>query len=65
MSVPPFQPISSKTKTKLNMPCSHAFSRVWRRLHIFASIPDWFIALFASVGLARVSKLGLGFTTLK
>ena len=25
------------------------FSRAWRRLHVFASNPDWFIALFACV----------------
>ena len=32
---------------------SHAFSRAWRRLHVFASNSDWFIALFTSVVIGQ------------
>ena len=37
--------------------CSHAFSRAWCRLHVFASNYDWFIALFMSVVIGQ--RLGL------
>ena len=33
--------------------CSHAFSRAWHRLHVFASNSDWFIGLFTSVARTR------------
>ena len=55
----------SAGKPKPNMPCSHAFTRVWRRLHIFALISDWFIALFASVVIGQSNYFGFGLTTLK
>ena len=32
-----------KPKPKPIVTCSHAFSRAWRRLHVFASSSDWFI----------------------
>ena len=38
----------SKVRPKPIVTCSHAFSRAWRRLHVFASSSDWFTALFAS-----------------
>ena len=55
----------SAAKPKPIMPCSHAFSLTWHRLHIFASISDWFIALFASVVIGQSNYFGFGFTTLK
>ena len=33
--------------------CSHAFSRAWRRLRVFASSSDWFVALFESLVIGQ------------
>ena len=33
-----------------------AISRAWRRLHVFASNSDWFIALFTSVPIGQTTK---------
>ena len=60
---PRSQPISSKTKT--NRALLERVSRAWRRLHVFASISDWFITLFASVVIGQSNYFGFGFTTLK
>ena len=51
-------------KTKPIVTCSHAFSRPWRRLHIFALNSDWFIivALFACVVIGHSNFFGFGFT---
>ena len=38
------------------MTCSHAFSRAWRRLHVFVSNFDWFIALFKSVVIGQTNR---------
>ena len=54
----------SAAKPKPIVPYSHAFSRASRRLHIFDSISDWFIALFASVVIGQSNYFGFGFTTL-
>ena len=43
--------------------CSHAFSRAWRQLHVFASSCDWFIGLSVSV-MTGDSEFGFGLTTL-
>ena len=39
--VPLSQPVANKTSSLLA-----AFSRAWRRLHVFSSSSDWLIALF-------------------
>ena len=39
----------SEVKPKPIVSCSHAFSRAWRQLCIFASSSDWFIELLGSV----------------
>ena len=52
------------SKTKTNRDFLHAFSRAWRRLHLFASISDWFIELSASVVIGQSNSFGFGFTTL-
>ena len=54
----------SEVKPKPNVTCSHAFSRAWRRSHIFASRSDWFIGLSASVVIGQSNYFGFGFTTL-
>ena len=41
-----------------------AFSRAWRRLHVFALSSDWFIALFTSVVIGQSNDFGFGLTTL-
>ena len=41
----------------------HAFSRSFRRLHVFASSSDWFTVLFMSVVIGQSNYFG--FTTLK
>ena len=48
------------------MTWSHVFTRAWRRLHVFASNSDWFIALFtcALIGQSNYFGFGFGFTTL-
>ena len=40
------------------------FSRAWRRLHVFASNPDWFITLFACVLIGQSNYFAFGFWTL-
>ena len=50
------------------VPCSHAFSRAWRRLLVFASSSGWFVALFVSVLISQSNYFGLvlqDLTTLK
>ena len=42
----------------------HAFSPVWRRLHVFAFISDWLVMLFKSVAIGQSNYFGFGFTTL-
>ena len=44
--------------------CSHAFSRAWRRLHVFASSSDGLIVLFTSVVIGQRNYFGFGLTTL-
>ena len=39
----------SDVKLKPFVSWSHAFSRAWRQLHVFASSSDWFHVLFSSV----------------
>ena len=53
----------SELKPKRIVTCSHAFSRAWRRLHVFASSSDWFIGLSASVVIGQSDNFGFGFTT--
>ena len=40
------------------MTCSLAFSRAWRRLHVFASRSDWLSGLSASVVIGRSDYIG-------
>ena len=42
-----------EAKPKPIVTCSHAFSRAWHRLHVFASSSDWFIGLPASVVIGQ------------
>ena len=44
---------------KPTTPFSHAFSRAWRQLRVFASNSDWFIALFTSVVIGQGNYVGL------
>ena len=44
--------------------CKTKISRAWRRLHIFVSSSDWFIAWFVSVVIGQSDCFGFGFTTL-
>ena len=53
-----------RSKTKPNRDLPTAFSRAWRRLHVFALISDWFIALFACAVIGHSNCLGFGSTTL-
>ena len=50
-----FRPIRSKT----NRDFSHAFSRAWRRLHVFTLSSDWFIGLSPSVVIGQSNYFGL------
>ena len=52
-----------EAKAKPIVPRSHAFSRAWRRLHVFASSSDWSIVLFKSVVIGRSNYFGFGLTT--
>ena len=54
-----------ESKLKPILTWSDAFSRAWRRLHVFASNSDWSIALFTCVVIGRSNYIGFGFTTLK
>ena len=46
----------SKLKPKQITTSSHAFSRAWRRLHVFVSTFDWFIALFKSAVIGQTNS---------
>ena len=54
----------SEVKPKPIVSCLHAFSRAWRRLHVFATSSDWFIGLSASLVIGQSNYLGFVFTTL-
>ena len=54
----------SEVKPKPIVTYSHAFSRAWRQLHVFASSSDWFIGLFTTVVIGQGNYFGFGFTTL-
>ena len=56
------QPIRSKPKAKGDL--LDTFSRALRRLHVFASSSDWFIALFASVVIGHSKLVDFGFSKL-
>ena len=43
----------SEGKVKPIVTCSHAFSRAWRLLHVFALSSDWFIGLSPSVVIGQ------------
>ena len=53
-----------EVKPKPIMTCSHAFSRAWRRLHVFAVTCDWLIVLSVSVVIGQSNDFGFCFTTL-
>ena len=42
---------------QFSLTCSYAFSRAWRRLHVFASSSDWFIGLSAFVVIGQSNKI--------
>ena len=54
----------SDAKLKPIVIWSHAFSRAWRRLDVFASSSDWFLVLFSSVVIGQSDYFGFGFTIL-
>ena len=45
------------------MTCSHAFSRTWRRLHVFYSSSDWFNGLAVRIMIGQSDYFGFSFTT--
>ena len=47
-----------KTKPKLIVTGSQAFSRAWCQLHVFALKSDWLIELFASAVIGQSNSLG-------
>ena len=47
----------SEVKSKPIATCSHASSRAWRRLHVFASSSDWSLGNLCLLRLASVSTL--------
>ena len=51
----------SDAKLKSIVTWSHAFSRAWRRLHVFTSSSHWFLVLFSSVVIGQSDYFGLGF----
>ena len=53
-----------KPKLIVRVTCLHAFSRAWRRLHVFTSSSDWFIGFSASVVIGHSNYFGFRFTTL-
>ena len=59
---PPTQPIRCKTEPIVTW--SHAFSRAWGRLRVFALSFHWFIALFTLAVIGHYHWFGFGFTTL-
>ena len=46
-------PNQSDAKLKPIATWSHAFSRAWRRLRVFALSFDWFLVLFSSVVIGQ------------
>ena len=46
------------------MSCLYAFSRAWRRLHVFATGFDWLTGLPASLVIGQSNYFGFGFSTL-
>ena len=52
------------TKPKQIVTCSHAFSRAWRRLLVFALSSDWFIVLLTFVVVGQSNNFGFGVTKL-
>ena len=54
-----------EAKPKPTVICSHAFSRAWRQLHVFASNSDWFIVLLTYAVIGQSKTFAFGFTTLK
>ena len=56
------QPIRSNPKPIAT--CSCAFSRALRRLHVIASIFDWFTGLSVSFVIGQSNYFGFGFTLL-
>ena len=54
----------SEVKPKPIVTCLYAFSRAWRRLHVFASSSDWFIGLFTTDVIGQSNYFGFGITTL-
>ena len=54
----------SNAKLKPIVTWSHAFSRAWRRLYVFASSSDWLLVLLSSLVIGQSDYFGLGFTTL-
>ena len=53
----------SEVKLKPIVTFSHAFSRAWHQLPVFASSFDWFIRLLCIV-IGQSDYFGFGFTTL-
>ena len=56
--------VSTNGNPNQNQSWPHAFSRAWRRLHVFASNSDWLVVLFTSVAIGQSNYFGFGFTTL-
>ena len=54
----------SEVKPRPIVTYSHAFSRAWRWLHVFASSPDWSTELSASLVIGQSNYFGFGFTAL-
>ena len=54
----------SEAKLKPIVTCSHAFSRHWHQLHVFALSSVWFIGLSAFFVIGQSNCFGLEFTTL-
>ena len=54
---------TNETKPKPIVIFSHAFSRAWHQLQIFASHSDWLIALFTSVMIGQSNFFAFGSTT--
>ena len=50
-------PIYPLMKQKTITTRSHAFSRAWRRWHVFASSSDWFIAFMRCLSLMWLARL--------
>ena len=54
----------SDAKLKPIVTWSHAFSRAWSRLRVFASSSDWFLVLFSCVLIGQSDHFSFGFTTI-